>query len=146
MTTNQTRRVFLGASLPLTVSALSAARVSGANDRIRIGVVGTGGRGQYLMGSLLKLAPDQVAFPAVCDIYDVRRAQAAKLAGGGAEQYVDYRQLVERKDLDAVIVATPDHWHATVAVAAMQAGKDVYVEKPMVHQPEDCLLYTSRCV
>ena len=137
MTTNQTRRVFLGASLPLTVSALSAARVSGANDRIRIGVVGTGGRGQYLMGSLLKLAPDQVAFPAVCDIYDVRRAQAAKLAGGGAEQYVDYRQLVERKDLDAVIVATPDHWHATVAVAAMQAGKDVYVEKPMVHQPAE---------
>jgi hypothetical protein len=78
MTTNQTRRVFLGASLPLSVSALSAARVSGANDRIRIGVVGTGGRGQYLMGSLLKLAPDQVAFPAVCDIYDVRRAQAAE--------------------------------------------------------------------
>jgi predicted dehydrogenase len=134
---NQTRRVFLGAALPLSVSALSAARVPGANDRIRIGVVGTGGRGQYLMGSLLKLAPSEVAFPAVCDVYDVRRAQAAKLAGGGAEQYVDYRQLVERKDLDAVIVATPDHWHATVAIAAMEAGKDVYVEKPMVHQPAE---------
>ncbi len=137
MIMNQTRRVFLGASLPLTVSALSAARVAGANDRIRIGVVGTGGRGQYLMKSLQKIAPDEVAFPAVCDIYDARRAQAAQLAGSGAEQYLDYRQLVERKDLDAVIVSTPDHWHATVAIAAMHAGKDVYVEKPMVHRPEE---------
>jgi predicted dehydrogenase len=140
--TDQTRRIFLGASLPLSVSALSASalstgRIAGANNRIRIGVVGTGGRGQYLMKSLQRIAPEEVAFPAVCDVYDARRAQAAQLAGTGAEQYLDYRQLVERKDLDAVIVSTPDHWHATVAIAAMQAGKDVYVEKPMVHRPEE---------
>jgi predicted dehydrogenase len=123
-----TRRAFLMSA----ASAAAARRAAGANERIRVGVVGTGGRGQYLMNQLLKIGG--VDFPAVCDIYDVRRDQAAKLAGGQAEKYLDYRPLVERKDLDAVIVATPDHWHGTVAVDAMRAGKDVYIEKPMVHK------------
>ncbi len=125
------RRTFLAAS------ALSASRVLGANSRIRIGVVGTGGRGQYLMRTLLKTVPDEVQFVAVCDVYDVRRAQSAKIAGAGVEQYVDYTQVLARSDVDAVIVATPDHWHATIAIAAMNASKDVYIEKPMVHKPAD---------
>lgn len=127
-----TRRIFLGSA-----TAISAARVFGAADRIRIGVIGTGGRGQWLMKALQRIAGDEIQFVAVCDVYDVRRNEAVKIAGGGAEQYLDYRQLLERKDVDAVIIATPDHWHAAMTVDALNAGKDVYVEKPMVHYPRD---------
>jgi predicted dehydrogenase len=129
------RRTFLGAAAVST--AVSARRVLGANDRIRIAVIGTGGRGQWLMKTLAKLAPDEIQFVAVCDVYDARRAEAMKIAGETAEQYVDYKQMLRRKDVDAVIVATPDHWHATMTVDALNAGKDVYVEKPMVHYPKD---------
>jgi len=128
------RRTFLKASVLTT--AVSAGRVLGANDRIRIGVIGTGGRGRYLIKELSKIGGIDIV--AVCDIYDVRRQQAAQEAGTPpAEQYVDYKQVIERKDVDAVIVATPDHWHATVSVDALNAGKDVYCEKPMVHYPKD---------
>ena len=130
------RRSFLAAS---ALSAASARQALGANNRIRIAVVGTGGRGQYLMKTLERIAPGEFQIVAVCDIYDARRAEAAKIAGPGVEQYLDYRQILTRKDVDAVIVATPDHWHATVAVDAMNAGKDVYIEKPMVHYPKDGL-------
>ena len=127
-----TRRIFLGSA-----TAASAARVLGASERIRIGVIGTGGRGQWLMKALQRIAGDQIQFVAVCDVYDVRRNQAVQIAGGAAEQYLDYRQVLERKDVDAVIIATPDHWHAVMTVDALNAGKDVYVEKPMVHFPRD---------
>ena len=130
------RRNFLMASAVLSTAA-SADRVLGANNRIRIGVIGTGGRGQYHMKTLKQIAPDEFEFAAVCDVYDVRRAQAAKIAGAPVEQYVDYKQVIARKDVDAVIIATPDHWHAPIAVDAMNAGKDVYIEKPMVHNPQD---------
>lgn len=116
-------------------TAVSAMRVLGAGDRIRIAVIGTGGRGQWLMKALQGIGG--VKFVAVCDVYDVRRAEAARLAGGSVEQYLDYHDVLARKDVDAVIVATPDHWHAPVAVDAMNAGKDVYIEKPMVHDPAD---------
>jgi predicted dehydrogenase len=131
MQTN-TRRSFLAST---TLAAGAAARVQGANDRIRIGVIGTGGRGRYLMSALTKIGG--VEWVAVCDVYDVRRAQAAALGGSQVEQYADYKQLIERKDVDAVIVATPDHWHGRITVDALMAGKDVYVEKPMVHYPAD---------
>jgi len=75
--------------------------------------------------------------PAVCDVYDVRRDQAAQAAGPQTAAFGDYRQVLERRDVDAVIVATPDHWHAAIVVDACKAGKDVYVEKPMVHYPAD---------
>lgn len=129
---SETRRSFLAAS---AVTAVSASRALGAGDRIRIGVIGTGARGRYLMRALTKIGG--VEWVAVCDIYDVRRAQAAAQAGGQVEQYVDYKPLLERKDIDAVIVSTPDHWHGRIAVDALMAGKDVYVEKPMVHYPAD---------
>jgi predicted dehydrogenase len=125
------RRSFLATA----ASAASAARAFGANESIRVGVIGTGGRGQYLLKELLNVGRAEVV--AVCDIYDVRRAQAAKIPPNAAEQYLDYHQILERKDVDAVIVATPDHWHAQITVDALNAGKDVYVEKPMVHKPED---------
>jgi predicted dehydrogenase len=131
------RRDFLRTSALTSMAAASVARVLGANDRIRIAVVGTGGRGQFLMRTLKKLAPDSVEFVAVCDVYDVRRAEAAAIAGTGVEQYLDYRQIMTRKDVDAVIVSTPDHWHSAIAVDALNSGKDVYIEKPMVHFPNE---------
>jgi predicted dehydrogenase len=109
--------------------------VAGANNRIRVGIIGTGGRGRYIIKELKKL--DGIEFGAVCDVYDARRAEAAAVAGVPVEQYADYRQVLDRKDVDAVVVAAPDHWHGAMTVAALNAGKDVYVEKPMVHYPKD---------
>ncbi|MCC7153347.1 MAG: Gfo/Idh/MocA family oxidoreductase [Bryobacterales bacterium] len=117
-------------------AAAAAAPVRGMNGRpIRLGVIGTGPRGQYLMKELNKTRA--VEWGAVCDIYNVRRDQAATIGGAGAKTYNEYQAVLDRKDIDAVVVATPDHWHATITIAACQAGKDVYVEKPMVHKPED---------
>ena len=126
------RRTFL-ASAALT--AASATRAIGANDRIRVAIIGTGGRGRSLMKLLNQIGG--IEWIAVCDVYDVRRAEASQLAGGKVEQYIDYQQVLARQDVDAVIVATPDHWHGKIAVDALNAGKDVYVEKPMVHYPAD---------
>jgi predicted dehydrogenase len=117
------------------MTAASYGRVFGANDRIRLGTIGVGARGQYLMKEALRTG--EVEFAAVCDVYSVRRDRAATLAGVGAKAYSDHRRLLDEKDIDAVIVATPDHWHGPIAVDACRAGKDVYVEKPMVHFPKD---------
>jgi len=125
--TTPSRRTFL--------TAASSLRVLGANDRPKLGVIGTGGRGQYLMRSINQMK--DVDWIAVCDVYDVRRDQAEKLTGRSVPKYGDHRRLLEHKDIDAVIIATPDHWHAPIAVDALRAGKDVYVEKPMVHNPKD---------
>lgn len=130
MTDSSSRRSFLAAS-----TALSYTRALGANDRPRVGVIGNGPRGQYLMRELKKSL--DIDIPAVCDIYDVRRDKAAEIAGGNPNKYGDYRQVLAHNDIDAVIVATPDHWHAAITVDACKAGKDVYVEKPMVHFPKD---------
>ncbi len=119
----------------LSLTAASYARVAGANDRLRLGVIGTGPRGQYLMKEAART--DAVEFAALCDVYSQRRDQAATLAGGAVKTYGDHRRLLEHKDIDAVIVATPDHWHSAITVDACKAGKDVYVEKPMVHTPRD---------
>jgi predicted dehydrogenase len=123
------RRTFLGAS------ALSAGRVLGANDRLRLATIGTGPRGQYLMKELNRIGG--VEWVAVCDVYSARRDQAATIAGGPVKTYGDHRRLLEENQLDAVIVATPDHWHGPITVDALRAGLDVYVEKPMVHHPRD---------
>lgn len=132
MTSEASRRTFLAAG---ALTAASYSRVLGANDRIRLGTIGTGPRGQYLMKEVLKTGA--VEFVAVCDVYNQRRDQAATIAGGSVKTYGDHRQLLEHKDIDAVIVATPDHWHSAITVDACRAGKDVYVEKPMVHTPKD---------
>ena len=118
----------------VTVTAASAARVMGANDRIRLGIIGTGNRGSYLMGLANKVGG--IEWVALSDVWDVRRDKAVKITGGAAEEIADYRELLDRNDIDAVIVATPDHWHSRIAIAACQAGKDVYVEKPMTSLPE----------
>ena len=110
-------------------TALSTQRVRGANERINVGLIGCGGRGQQVWKLFLE-QPD-VNPIAVCDVYERFLRQGSAMAGGKAATHKDFRQLLDRKDLDAVIIATPDHWHALQTVSACRAGKDVYVEKPL---------------
>jgi predicted dehydrogenase len=99
----------------------------GVGEGIRVGVIGVGGRGQ----GILRTCQSQGAeIAAVCDVYEGRINQA-KSAAPDAEVYHDYRKLLERKDIDAVAIATPDHWHCQILVDACDAGKDAYCEKPL---------------
>lgn len=119
----------MGASgLGGTSSLLSQSRVLGANDRIRVALIGCGDRGTALWKRFL--AQPDVQPVAVCDVYQPYLQRAAEMAPGLAREE-DFRRILERKDVDAVIVATPDHWHAIPTILACQAGKDVYVEKPL---------------
>jgi len=115
----------------VSVSAASTQRVSGANERVRMGLIGCGGRGMF-DAKLMRDAAN-VEFVAVCDLYPQHLARAKEWAGTGAKDHKDFRLLLEQKDIDAVLIATPDHWHAIPTVLACQAGKDVYVEKPLGH-------------
>ncbi len=115
------------------MTAASAGRVLGANDRIRLGAIGTGGRGRYLMSNANKAG--NIQWVAVADAYDVQRDRAEQVAGTAVDKYVDYRKVLDRKDIDAVIIATWDHMHCEIAVAACKAGKDLYVEKPLTLHP-----------
>ena len=110
-------------------TALGAARAAGANDRVRLGCIGLGNRGDQVLDAFLKHPETEVV--ALCDLSPAYMDFAAKKAGGSPRQYKDYRQLLEQNDIDAVVIATPDHWHALQTVHACQAGKDVYVEKPV---------------
>jgi predicted dehydrogenase len=110
------------------MTALSYARVQGANDRIGLGVIGTGGRGTYVMGLFQKNADVEVR--ALCDVYAARIDKAQQTAPQ-TRTFSAHEKLLEMKEIDAVLVGSPDHWHKQHAIDAMQAGKDVYVEKPM---------------
>src|SRR5512146_2604610 len=102
-----------------------------ANDNIQIALIGSGGMGQGdVRDALLN---DGVRIVAAADIYDGRRKRMEE-AYKGIFTTRDYREVLARKDVDAVIIATPDHWHATISIAAMEAGKDAYCEKPMVQK------------
>src|SRR5216683_337096 len=124
------RRQFLtyaaGAAVAMTAS--SYGRVLGANERIQLGIIGSGGRGRSLMRSFLK--NKDVAFTAVCDVYEPYLELGLKEAGTDAKSFTDHRKLLEEKELAAVVVGTPDHWHHDQLVASLKAGKDVYLEKP----------------
>ena len=126
------RRTFNKAALAATVSisALSASRVLGANDRIRVGGIGVGGRGGSVIGTFSK--QEDVDVVALSDVSKSTMAGVnQKVANGKADTYGDFRKLLDRTDIDAVMIATPDHWHAIQTVAACNSGKDVYVEKPL---------------
>ncbi len=117
--------------------AKPAARVIGANDRINLGFIGTGGRGTYLLKNFAKNGEtdNSCQVVAVCDVYEKRKrmnAEQYKVPG-----FLDYREILARPDVDAVVIATPDHWHGKIALEAMDAGKDVYLEKPMTHTIEE---------
>ncbi len=124
------RRQFLGGA-GAGLMAQSAQRVLGANDRVNVGLIGCGGRGRYVAG-LMREAPG-VEFGAAADVYLPNAERAREWAGANARAYQDFRRLIEQKDIDAVLIATPDHWHAITTVLACQSGKDVYVEKPLAH-------------
>lgn len=120
---NVTRRCFLGAA-----SALSYSRVSGANDRVRMGYIGLGNRGDQVHDAFLEFGDAQTV--AICDLREDYLDLAARKSRGEPARYRDYRRLIEDKNVDAVAIATPDHWHALMFIDSCNAGKDVYVEKP----------------
>ncbi len=147
------RREFLSRSTTtaaaLTLGMATASQASaGANDKLRLGFIGIGNRGSQLLRSFMK--HDDVQVAALCDVYQpylarerssvdaqLLKALGSRIPkmgeelGNGVTRYTDFRRLLEQQDLDAVVIATPDHWHAIQAIAAMDAGKDVYVEKPL---------------
>jgi predicted dehydrogenase len=110
-------------------TALSYSRIVGANDRVGIGYIGLGNRGDQVHEAFLEYSDQQTV--AVCDLRDDYMDLAAKKCGTNPRRYKDYRKLLEDKDVDAVVIATPDHWHALMFIDACNAGKDVYVEKPL---------------
>lgn len=124
------RRKFLGTSVAAPAIAQAAdGKSAAASDRVRIGVIGCGGMGRMDLQDFLRMGDADVV--AVCDVFRANAEAARKLTGGKAEIAGDFRKVIERKDVDAVIVATPDHWHPLITVMACDAGKDVYVEKPV---------------
>ena len=127
MSENTTRRFFVGAA-----AALSATQVWGANDRINVAIVGLGGRGSAHLGIYSRLAEAKVV--GLCDVNQAAReksqATLLKNTGDKAKEYEDMREVFADKSVDAVSIATPNHWHALAAIWAMKAGKDVYGEKP----------------
>ena len=131
-THNSNRRRFLGGAI---ATVASAGRVLGANNRIRIGAIGTGARCQGLLGRLNQLGSNEIV--AVCDVYEPNRLQAKADRAPEARDYVDHREVLDRQDIDAVVVGTPDHWHVPITIDAVRAGKDVYCEKPVTHTIEE---------
>ncbi len=133
MRTEFHRRSFLSALAGIAVGAWAAPRSAraqaGPNERVNLALIGCGGMGNRHLDSLVKRTDSEVI--AVCDAY-MPRAEAAKAkVGGRCEAYQDFRRILERSDVDAVFCPTPDHWHALMTILACQAGKDVYVEKPL---------------
>ncbi len=126
-----TRRAFMaGTAATVAATAASRRRVAGANDRLRMALVGCGGQGQ---NGLVQFIEQGAEFVALCDPDEARMRQAREKAGRGARMERDFRRVLDRSDVDAVLVATPDHWHALPTVMACAAGKDVYVEKPLAY-------------
>ena len=116
------------------MSAASYSRVAGAANRVRLGLIGCGGRGRSVMRAFQKNSTVDVT--AVCDVYSSRIDRAQEQAPG-SKGFSDHRELLDQQNVDAVIVATPDHWHSDIVIDAARAGKDIYVEKPLTLHIEE---------
>ncbi|MDP2997489.1 MAG: Gfo/Idh/MocA family oxidoreductase [Bryobacterales bacterium] len=130
MHTNRRMFILAGGGMVATAAAPS--------DQVTLGLIGAGGRGTMVMGVFQKDAALKVG--AICDVYEPnleRGLSAARKNGSAPKAYRNYKQLLADKDIQAVLVATPEHWHAQMVLDAMAAGKDVYVEKPLCHTPEE---------
>ena len=136
-TSKLTRRDFVrtaaaaGVAVPcvISASALGHAGAPGANEKMRVGLIGCGGMGQGNLANCAKHA--DVVVTAVCDVAKDRRERALAKYKDTAKAYADYRELLAQKNVDAVIIASPPHWHALMAIDACEAGKDIYLQKPM---------------
>ena len=127
------RRAFVttGVSAAITAAAAKGERPADPNDRIRVGFIGVGGMGRFnLVDFQLMLEVDVVA---VCDVWAHNRNLAVEMTNGQADPYNDFREVLDRQDIDVAVISTPDHWHAPIMIAACEAGKDVYIEKPLSH-------------
>jgi len=115
-------------------------RAAAANERLRLGVIGLRTQGTIVAKAFIKTGRADIG--AVCDVdqkvLDAQAAQIESAQGKQVEKHNDFRRVLDRSDLDAVVIATPDHWHAIIAIAACQAGKDVYLEKPCAHNVAEC--------
>ena len=131
MTYKPNRRSFLIAG---GMTALASTRALGANNTLRVGVIGAGGRMRSLLDSADKVGPYEIV--AVSDVYGPRRDAVKERSNGVATTHLDYREVLD-KDIDVVFIASPDHWHVRMAVDALAAGKDVYLEKPVTHTIEE---------
>jgi predicted dehydrogenase len=125
------RRTFTKTAAALGAMAVlpASARPRGSNERVRLGIIGVGNRGDQLLDAFLPHSDAEIV--ALCDLYQPYLEAAQKKVGGKAQVQSDYRKLIDQKDIDAVVIATPDHWHALQFVEACRANKDVYVEKPL---------------
>src|SRR5688572_7667926 len=130
------RRRFLnsaaGAAAALTAASYS--KLLGAADRTRLALIGCGSRGQHVMGLFQMDASVEVV--GLCDVFE-DQVQGAKKNAAGAQGHAEHREVLARKDVDCVLIATPDHWHAPICIEALNAGKHVYVEKPLTLKIEE---------
>ena len=137
MTDPTRRQVLQGAAVAAgtVLAGAGAGRAAAPNDVINVGLIGTGGRCRHLMKSLAKVPGARMA--AVCDVWDVHLAKGAELADPKARRTKNWREILDDKGIDAVLIGTPDHWHAPMTIEAVKAGKDVYVEKPVTHDLDE---------
>ncbi|SFS17187.1 Predicted dehydrogenase [Granulicella pectinivorans] len=117
------------------LTALASARAFGASDTLRVGIIGAGGRMNQLMASADVAGGYEIV--AVSDVYGPHAEAVKARSKGVATTHVDYREVLDNKGIDAVIIAAPDHWHVKIATDAIAAGKDVYLEKPVTHTLEE---------
>jgi len=153
---NLSRRTFIQNSAAATAATMAlptllhaqdagATKQPGPNDRLRIGFIGVGGRAQTHLDSAITLQNDtgKVEIAAVCDVFNRYRKESARKVRRATkhapQRTGDYRDLINDPSIDAVVIATPDHWHARQTIDALQAGKHVYCEKPMTHSVEEAL-------
>lgn len=134
------RRDFIGKCAETTLAVSSAAavpslraddRTSGANERIRVGWIGCGFRGSHVASAMAEVPGVEIV--ATCDVYEPNAEKARERLARNGTAHKDFRRVLDRNDVDAVLIAAPDHWHAIPTVLACQAGKDIYVEKPLRH-------------